>query len=136
MSLQDDFIELPNGAMLSYSQAAAALANVAMYTHAFSQQLHAKAVERGVEDSDMYAMAALSHITEITSAAAVKHAKRIGDDVRQTAFDQGVPAMYHVMNVEQALSVSHEMREAALCGAMPVDDGEVIDTPDDEGDHE
>lgn len=124
MSFAEDYVELPTGAMLTYSQAAAALANVAVYCHAFGMQLQQKAAERGITTDDLYAIAALEHISDITAAASANHAKRIGDEVRQQAFAENLPAMYHIMNVEQALEVQDVQREGALAGAIPVLGGE------------
>lgn len=118
MSL-DDFQPLPNEAMLTDNQAAAALANVSMYAYAFAAEIHNKAVERGVELHEQYAIAALHHIVEVSGDAAVKYAKMVGDEVRQTAFEQGVPPVYHVMSREQALAVDGDMREMAFAGAVP-----------------
>jgi hypothetical protein len=113
------FSSLDNGAMLTDNQAAAALANVAVYCDAFAVQVNNKAVERGLEADDMYVMAALSHITEVCAHAAVEYAANVGDTVRRNAFKSNLPAMYHIMNSEQALEIDGEIRAMALAGAVP-----------------
>ena len=108
-----------DGAMLTGNQAAAALANVTVYVEAFKNEIIAKAAARGLGDDDAYALAALEHISDITSHAAVHFAKPIHDAVREAAFQQGVEPVYHVMTVKEALAVDGEMRSMALCGAIP-----------------
>jgi len=113
------FQELPNGAMLADNQAAAALANVAMYAYAFAAEIQAKARDRGIERDDEYAIAALHHVADVCTSSAVAHAKMIGDEVRRTAFEQGVPPAYHVISRDQALAIDGDMRAMAFAGAVP-----------------
>jgi len=108
-----------DGAMLTGNQAAAALANITVYVEAFKNQIIVKAAERGLDGEDAYALAALDHISDITSHAAVHFAKPIHDAVREAAFRSGSEPVYHVMSAEEALAVDGEMRSMALCGAIP-----------------
>jgi hypothetical protein len=117
----DSFYELDDGAMLTTNQAAAALANISVYCSAFAVELNRKARERGITDDDMYAMAALQHIVDISSHAAVKYADKVGATTRQHAFAQNLPAMWYVMNAQDALELKDDVREMVIAGAFPVD---------------
>lgn len=115
----DAFHELPTGGTLTDNQAAAALGNVAVYAFAFAGQIQRKAAERGIDTDDMFAVAALQHISDVAAEASFKHARDLGNKVRQNAFQHGIPAMYHIMSVDQALEVDGEVRELAFAGAIP-----------------
>lgn len=113
------FTELEGGAMLADNQAAAALANVAVYVDTMAAELDRKAAERGADEGDEFVVAYLAHIVELTAAAATEYAQPVGDSVRRAAFRAHLPAKYHVMSAQQALEVSGDMRAMALAGAIP-----------------
>lgn len=107
------------GAMVTDNQAAAALANVAVYADRLAYEIATKAAARGPEYDDELAFAALKHIVELTSEAAVSYAKDIGDTLRHEGFKRRKQPAYHVMSAEQAGEVEGAVRLMALAGALP-----------------
>lgn len=122
MAVPESFTEIDGGAYLTTNQAAAALANVSVYTATMALVLQNKR-KRGIisPEAERIARDALRHVAEECTAAAFV-ADELGDLTREGAFNAGDVPRYHVFNVRTAAELANALKSYAIAGGKPIID--------------